>query len=195
MKQMIDNTKPVKIIIEPHADDCMLSLGQHLEDWIKEGYRCIIVTVFSGTRKRAVDAQKYAEAVGAEWIGWEYVEGQEIPWGHLRTKLQQLDEHLQSFGFNSINVYVPLSITHPEHKRVRDELELFSTGLYVDQPYAIIQKNSTVVTDLLRGTTVISYCHPGKRKYRHIPLFKDQSKFFYFNNEEKLLQTFEMIVR
>lgn len=195
MKYVIDNTKPVKIVIEPHADDAFLSMGQHLEDWIKEGYKCYIITVFSGTRKRAVDAESYAKAIGAEWVGWGYIEEHEIPWGHLRIRLQELDEYLQTTGFDSINPYVPLSITHPEHSRVRKELELFSHGLYVDQPYAITQKNAPIVTELMKGRTVLSYKHPGKRKYRHIPLFKDQSKFFYFNNEEKLLQTFEMVVQ
>jgi hypothetical protein len=65
---------------------------------------------------------------------------------------------------------------------------------YLDQPYAIIQKNGELVTDLLAGREVVSYRKPGIRKYRHIPLFKDQAKFYHYNPPEKLVQTCELIV-
>jgi len=182
-----------QIVCETHADDAFLSMGQHLEDWHKQRIPTAIVTVFSGTRKRAVDAQKYADAVGAKWEGWGFVEGEPLP-NDLSMYLQNSKISLFPFS-ESVEWYINLALTHPEHKRVRELLEPAAAGMYVDQPYAITQKNAPIVTELMKGRTVLSYKHPGKRKYRHIPLFKDQSKFFYFNNEEKLLQTFEMIVQ
>ncbi len=41
---------------------------------------------------------------------------------------------------------------------------------------------------------VRSFLQPHARKYRHIPLFKDQSKFFHFNPAEKLKGNVEMLL-
>lgn len=187
----------IKIVCEPHADDCFLSLGQHLEDWHKQGHTTCIVTIFSGTRKRAKDAEAYANAVKAQWYGCGFVEQEKVSEETIRNSMSAICCYMQGIGSVPLpfELYVPLALTHPEHVLVRNALDDMATGLYVDQPYAITQKNSSLVTELLKNKQVLSYRHPGKRKYRHIPLFKDQAKFFYFNNEEKLLQTFEMIVR
>ena len=185
----------IRIVVEPHADDAFLSMGHHLENWRKDGHITCIITVFSGTRKRAKDAEAYAKAIKAQWFGCGFVEQEEISEVAIKDFVNLYTRHMQGLNSSPFELYIPLALTHPEHILVRNALEEISTGFYVDQPYAMTQKNSGVVTKLLKGKQVLSYCHPGKRKYRHIPLFKDQSKFFYFNNEEKLLQTFEMIVR
>lgn len=198
----------IKIVVEPHADDAFLSMGQHLENWQKSGHTTAIITVFSGTRKRARDAESYANAVRAQWIGCGLVEQEEVSEERIYALVMDaydlirkgysidLRQYTEDHGplLPPTDMYIPLALTHPEHVLVRKALEREATGFYVDQPYAITQKNSELVTDLLIGKTVLSYQHPGKRKYRHIPLFKDQSKFFYFNGEDKLLQTFELIV-
>lgn len=172
---------PDLIVVEPHADDAFLSLGTHIEEWSKAGKRVRIVTVFSGTRKRASDAQAYATAAGAEWEGWGYVEGEPLP-----ADLPALSAQAR--------VILPLGLFHSEHVAVRDALAGPGRWYYLDQPYAIIQKNGPAATDLLEGRRVVSYRKPGVRKFRHIPLFKDQAKFFHYNPPEKLIQTCELIV-
>jgi hypothetical protein len=176
-------------IIEPHADDAFLSLGKHIEDWVKEGHKVTIVTVFSGTRKRAIDAGTYAMKVGTAWIGLGYVEG--------------IGETLPDFEFSwEGQLVLPLALTHWEHKLVREVFEgspkqsiMYPYWFYLDQPYANMQKNSAVTTDLLTDMKIVSYKKPGLRKYRHCPIFKDQAKFFHFNPPEKLRECVELIVR
>lgn len=169
------------IVIEPHADDAFLSLGGHIEEWTKAKRDVLIITVFSGTRKRSADAAAYAAAAGARWEGWGYVEGEPLP-----GTLPPLPGTSQ--------VILPLALTHPEHRTVREALERPGVWYYLDQPYAITQKNGPLITDLLRGKSVVSYRKPGVRKYRHCPLFKDQAKFYHYNPPEKLIQTCELIV-
>lgn len=170
------------IVVEPHADDAFLSLGQHIAEWQKAGDHVLILTVFSGTRKRAADAAAYAKALKVGWVGLGYVEGSPLP-----VRLPALPPQAR--------VLLPLAVTHPEHVAVRDRYETMDCWYYLDQPYAITQRNGPRVTKLLEDMTVVSYRHPGVRKYRHIPLFKDQAKFYHYNPAEKLVQTCELIVR
>lgn len=170
------------LVVEPHADDAFLSLGGHIEEWRKEGREVKILTVFSGTRKRANDAQAYATAVGAAWEGWGYREGEPLP------------RDLPALPVDS-QVILPLALTHPEHIAVRERLEQLGDWYYLDQPYGSIQKNGRKASELLLSKQVVSFRHPGIRKYRHIPLFKDQAKFYHFNPADKLTRTFELIVK
>jgi hypothetical protein len=176
------------VIVEPHADDAFLSLGGHLERWQKAGVAATIVTVFSATRKRGAEALAYANAVGASWVGLGLDHGQE-----------GLDELLE---LPPGNLVLPLGLTHPEHVWTRVWFEeawlragTRSVFYYLDQPYAIAAKNSDLVTARLAGMEVVSYLKPHARKYRHIPLFKDQAKFYHFNPAERLGETSEWITR
>lgn len=179
----------IKLIIEPHADDAFLSLGGHIEHWNKET-QVEICTVFSGTRKRAIDAQAYADAVRAKHYTLGYVEG-------IEDFIPDISEELYLDLTTDKQVYIPLYLTHKEHEIVRDifvnyhkkhnNCELF---FYLDQPYALKQKNTDTINEYLRDYRLISYLVPNKRKLRHIPLFKDQSKFFYFEkgSVEKIIE-------
>lgn len=178
-------------IIEPHADDAFLSLGGHIEYWtMKQRRSVLIVTIFSGTRKRANDARAYANAVGAMWAGANLVED--------KTKDQswEIKDYLRGLDllFDIDRYIYPLGILHPEHRIIAD-LCPESALQYMDQPYASMPKNDKEVNDALRGRRIHSFMKPNARKYRHIPLFKDQSKFFYFNPAEKLAGNIELIVQ
>lgn len=174
----------MKIIIEPHADDAFLSLGGHIELWNKSEVTKII-TVFSGTRKRSNDAINYSKQVGCLWEGLG------------------LDETKDSFKIESIkelisktdDLFIPLALTHPQHTEVREniEKEYFNLFYYLDQPYALTQKNSNLITEKIKGLYCYSFYKPNSKKYRHISLFKDQQKFFYYNPLEKLKEITEMI--
>ena len=186
---MVGATAVVKLIIEPHADDAFLSLGSHIEKWNKE-CPVEICTVYSGTRKRAVDASAYATAVKAKHYTLGYVEG-------IEDFIPDVSEDLYLELTAGKEVYLPLYLTHKEHEIVRDifvnfhkkhkNCELF---FYLDQPYALKQKNTDTINEYLRDYRLISYLVPNKRKLRHIPLFKDQSKFFYFEkgSVEKIIE-------
>lgn len=184
-------------VIEPHADDAFLSLGGHIEQWVRRGIFVTIVTVFSGTRKRARDAKSYADAVGVNWVGLGLVEGG-VRAPHLNEEVKRF---VVSRDFHQ-TFLLPLGILHPEHKAVRDAFEQVlprvegHPNYYLDQPYASKGKNSEEITDLLYNSTgkVLSFLKPHSRKYRHIPLFKDQSKFFHFNPATELKHTIEMIM-
>lgn len=162
-----------------------------MENWIAEGKSVTILTVYSGTRSRGVDAESYARKIGASWLGLGLVEAgvsrggepQPLPSDILR---QNLLKYECCIG--------PIGVSHPEHFLVRRALPPQSL-LYLDVPYSVAQKNSTKCSKALYGSVVISFCKPSVRKWRHIPLFRDQSKFFYFNPPERLRESFELIVK
>jgi hypothetical protein len=184
------------IIVEPHADDAFLSMGGIIEEQVKSGNKVTICTVYSGTRKRAADAKAYADAVGAEWIGLGFEESgmfMDGPPAPISV------EKIQGI-FDNLAIVVPLGVgQHPEHLYVREIFEKCYEGYlwyYVDQPYA----SKLMWQDDLATKTYgreIKFCmRPGTKKFRHAKLFKDQSKFFYYNNEESLFEkTFELVVR
>lgn len=180
-------------VIEPHADDAFLSVGGHIASWVKKGEAVTIVTVFSGTRKRGTDAALYAKTVGAQWVGLGFSENE------TRNAEFTIPHTLpcQSGDF----ILVPLGIGgHPEHYAVRDAvLEAYPAALvrvhfYVDQPYGSKIKNAEELRLATAGKTIASILKPGKAKWRHIPLFKDQAKFFFYNGIESLSNCFELIV-
>lgn len=189
------------LVVEPHADDAFLSLGGHIEKWIKGGDEVTIATIYSGTRKRSRDALSYAEAVGAFWVGMEAVEG--------KTKLEDpiacsnackaLRCMLLSSTVEPDVILLPVGIAHPEHVFVRNCMEggWFDGQFhyYFDQPYSMVSTNREELLAKVRGARIESYLKPHLRKYRHIPLFRDQAKFFHFNPAESLVKTFEMTVR
>ncbi len=182
-------------VIEPHADDAFLSLGGHIEKWVKEGQLVTIVTVFSSTRKRARDAEAYAKAVGARWLGLGAIEGCIVRDAEYALKQWLLG---QDYGRTYV---LPIAVSHPEHKLVRAVCEKYlpkveaNTLYYLDQPYASMTKSAPDVTREAAGMRLYSWLKPHSRKYRHIPLFKDQAKFFHFNPAEKLKHNAEVILQ
>lgn len=195
----------MRYIIEPHADDAFLSLGGHIEQWVKAGEEVIIVTVYSKTAngKRGREAEAYAAAIGARWEGLGLVESgssktetpEEAP---VLKALQWFANGARFLDGVDAEVFTPLAIRHTEHKLVTRcvcmAFRSFRISRYLDQPYATIGSNSPEVTVALEGLTIQSFLKPHSRKYRHIPLFKTQSKFFYFNPAESLKNNIELIV-
>lgn len=185
------------LIVEPHADDAFLSLGAHIEEWVKAGRSVTILTVYSATRSRGKDAKAYADAVGAHWIGMGLEEmGQAREFGAAPCNIPNfVAVTLQAAD----NVILPLGVGgHPEHHEVTEKFQNLYGGskvlFYVDMPYACKLKNADDLHVRTRDKTVYSVRKPGARKWRHIPLFKDQAKFFHFNPAEDLAKTFELIV-
>jgi hypothetical protein len=186
----IDSASSI-LVVEPHADDALLSLGGSLELWRKEGKRTGVLTVYSSTRRRGLEAFRYARAIGAEHFEGGYTEDE----GGLEERdveIPELDlEEISELGWDE--AIWPLSICHPEHRAVAINAPAGSL-LYVDQPYETIQKNGPELRRRIVGRRVEWWLRPHKRKWRHIPIFKDQARFFYFNNAEKLSRSVEVVV-
>lgn len=187
------------LCVEPHADDIFLSLGGLVERWVAEGEEVTIMTVYSGTRKRGVDAENYAKAVGAKWVGLGFIEVGDMKPGGAAGALD--DTYIKNALQINGDIILPLGVGgHPEHIYVRKTFEKFLSPhrvqYYVDMPYATKQKHQNSLQLLTSEKEIVALMRPGAKKYRHIPLFKDQSRFFYFEGEEALLEkTFELVVK
>ena len=188
-------------IIEPHGDDAFLSLHQHMTNWIKDGKRVIIVTVLSGTRKRARDSLAYAESIGATWIGLGYDEL--VDWRSLikDAKFQPETGGLLSEYINpsDVDVIVPIAIQHEDHITVREWVEQtypHPIKYYLDIPYYLKSKNEDEVQIKIQDMKTLSIIKPkftkGLEKYWKC--FKDQSKFFWMNPPEGYMNIPEIIL-
>ena len=182
-----------KVVLEPHADDSFLSLHNTMKNWTKNGDHVTIVTVYSGTRKRAIDAQNYAASIGASWVGLGFDEGDEFTKLEFRDKLNPLYD-------DEIAIYIPFGIQNEEHQRVKrafneDEENIFQ---YLEIPYYSKPKNREELNSAFNDIdyTIVSITPGGGRKgdEKYWKCFKDQSKFFYFNPPESYKNIPEVIV-
>lgn len=186
------------LIVEPHSDDAWLSLGGHIEKWIKEKRQVHIVTVYGepdANGARWMEAAKYARAMGAGWTGLGYWEtGQGIAGTHTEAvhRLENMDlvEDMVRRGWQAV---FPLGLRHPEHLEVARVADRFGAWRYLEQPYAAKCLNSAEVTLKLQGRSVISYLRPKKNKLRHHVIFQTQRRF-WFQEESNMVNATEMIV-
>jgi hypothetical protein len=181
-------------VVEPHSDDAFLSVGGHVERWVKEGRKVTILTIVPTERHSLRDAENYARAVGAEWVGFEdFPGGADCSWENLVKPVIAPGLLILPLGAAPLSQGESNSHTG-DHYQIRKWLETPSCLYYLDQPYALIQKNGERVNELMRGMTVESYLKPPARKWRHVPLFTAQAKFFHYN-EKFLPQITELLVR
>lgn len=161
-------------VIEPHADDAYLSLGWHLVAWART-VPVTIVTVYSATRHRRADALRYADHVGADWVGLGRTEG-----GSIDTEAAPFTAHdFEGLGDRPGETTVwPLGLRHGEHVAVAAARPRGALA-YLDQPYATVGRNADAVQAALAGRQVVSYCHPPARKWKANVLFKDQRLYFH----------------
>jgi hypothetical protein len=179
-------------VVEPHADDAYLSLGWLIASTIADGGTVAIITVYSGTRRRAADAQRYADAVGASWVGLGLVESDvglardaPTPPPPIRRADLPVDGRL----------VLPLGVRHPEHRSIASIAES-GDGLYLDTPYQLRAANQAEVATKLLGRSIEHWSlPPWRRKYVHHALFKDQSLFMHRNPPADLAGAIELIVR
>lgn len=190
------------VVIEPHGDDAFLSLHQHMVNWVKEGKRVIIVTVLSGTRKRARDSLAYAESIGATWIGLGYDELTE--WRDSIKDAKFIPETgglmSEELPLEDVDVIVPLAIQHEDHIDVRAWVERtypHPIKYYMDIPYYLKAKNEEEVNDKIQGMTTLSIIKPKftKGSEKFWKCFKDQSKFFWMNPPDTYMNIPEIILR
>ena len=182
-----------RVTIETHADDAYLSLHNTMKNWLKNGDQVTIVTVYSGTRKRAIDAQNYASSIGAAWVGLGYDEGDKYTNLEFRDKLNPLYD-------DDIAIYIPFGIQNKEHQQVRRAIYFNEETVYqyLNIPYYTKPKNQEEVNAVLEDMEyVVTQITPGggrKGDEKYWKCFKDQSKFFYFNPPESYKNIPEIIV-
>lgn len=175
----LEATKSI-LAVETHADDAFLSLGWHLEHLWKNKKRTIL-TVFSDG-KRTKEAQEYADAIGCSSICLELHQT-----NHLNKvtgpiqRLYRLEDALDDLWDDYDEVVLPLGLQHPDHLAVAMTFENLDVLWYVDSPYCTKQKLRDELNEKILGRKIESICYPGKRKWRHIPIFRSQAKFFHFN--------------
>ena len=167
------------LVVEPHCDDAFLSLGWHLQHIWKEHER-VILTVFSD-KKRDEEATAYAEAIGATSISLCL---QETPMEGSLVKRLIPEVRLKLAEIEFDQVYFPLGLQHPDHINTAFS-RLAGAFRYLDTPYQAKQKLSEELIQKSKGMEIQSICFPPKNKWKHIPLFKSQSKFFHFNQDLK----------
>lgn len=196
--------KPVIVVVEPHGDDAYLSCHQHIVDWIKESHTVIILTVLSGTRKRARDSQDYANAVGAQWIGLGYDEFAETKDDYLKTIFDPLPGTLGLiYEPQNASVIIPLGIQNPDHKAVHEWIKRTFTHshsdlyFYAEIPYYTKLKNGEEVNQLMFGKRIASIKKPKhyKADEKYWKCFKDQAKFFHFNPPESYKDIPELLLK
>lgn len=186
------------IVVEPHADDAFLSLGGHLRAWHTMGRRTAIVTVFPQSDRRAKEGKAYAESVGALYSTCAAT-ADDTP----REIADELAEVLYStyrvLG-ESATLVGPLGLKHPEHQLVFEAINGWGvrsddfTAFYVDTPYQTVQRNALELLQKITGRRVLSFYRPPVAKWKAVPIFKSQAKFFYFNSPTSLQRTPEIIV-
>lgn len=166
-------------IIEPHPDDAFLSVGWHIEKIWKPLYEITIVTVFCD-EKRAKEAQAYASKLGVACVTLGLPES-EMNGISKPTVIKPLKELLTTSGFD--RTVFPIGLQHPDHISVASS-RFSNSWRYVDTPYQCKQKIQDELRRKVEGRSIVSIAYPPKTKWRHIPIFKSQSKFFYFNDME-----------
>jgi LmbE family N-acetylglucosaminyl deacetylase len=172
------------VVVEPHPDDAFLSMGHMLETQFKEWDKTIVTVYCDRTRTR--EALAYATAIGAKCVTLGLEESKMLSVEEVIEPVEELKLLMMEMvakGGNWDLLAFPLGLQHPDHKRVARTAEKdFPLALrYLDTPYQAKQKLGVELNSLINGMTVRSINYPHARKWRHVPVFKSQAKFFHFN--------------
>lgn len=137
------------LIISPHTDDAIFSLGDHIVAYKNSDYDVTILSVFSGVpnegpgvRKHRIlreEHKKACELLGVKTINWDLLDDAEDS--------PTSDEHLRNWFFDLDmdgydKVFVPIGIHHPDHIQVSNcfTFPFKPNNIYVYQelPYATL---------------------------------------------------------
>lgn len=187
------------LAVGAHPDDVFLSIGGFLKNRIKEGAEVTILDVY-GDEKRIQEGTVYAASINAlQYVNLGLKEsGSPTEYPVQSIQGITLDKVLSLVNISDL-ILLPLGIVHEEHIMVSRQLTFVCKSLeanyayYLDQPYALMQKNQEEVEDRLRGKMIMHYVRPHASKYNAAKLFKSQSLFMYYNRE-KFTDIFELIV-
>jgi len=177
-------------VVEAHADDAFLSLHDHMVGpWKDE--ELTIVTVFSSERRQR-EVQEYASRIGARsiWLGYPENKSMRSPCCVEPSLEDKLEEPFQQRD----RLILPVGIQHPEHLATAQMSESRRVWRYLDTPGYAKRKLADEVNGKIKNLRIVSLRKVHKSKWKHVELFKSQSKFFYFNSPEKLPQV-EIVLR
>jgi len=187
------------LAVGTHPDDVFLSIGGYLKDQIKEGVEVTILDVY-GSEKRMKEGAEYAASIKAtHYVALELQESGSPSASPVQTMQGSSLHTVMSLAALVDWVLIPLGILHEEHIMVSRQLSTFcgnssiNHSYYLDQPYALMQKNQEEVNAKLEGRAVQYYGKPHASKYNAAKIFKSQSLFMYYNRE-KFTDIFELIV-
>ena len=145
-----------RLILSPHNDDAVLSLGGHIANWVAAGDEVLVLNFFTvsnyvnpATRKTPMDvarARADEEENAAKCLGYEYKQlglfdkpirsvPDEITQAAVRAIINK--EYVQA----DCQVYVPLSGSHRDHDIVRmgaNDIPRERRHYYEDLPYAMV---------------------------------------------------------
>jgi hypothetical protein len=178
-------------IVEPHVDDAFLSMHSHMKHWIKSGRNVGILTVFS-TSLRDKEGEEYAKSIGASHRSLTIKEGMKGLNGSS-PNIPPVDDWCIDISAGDRMVF-PIGLQHPDHIRVRDAAP-DNAWYYLDTPYQAKQKLGEDLLSKIVGMRILSIIYPHANKWKSIPIFKSQAKFFHFNPAEKMLRIPEILVR
>jgi hypothetical protein len=183
----------VRVVVETHADDAYLSVGSFLRDWAG-GDPLMLVTVFSGTRDRARDAARYADEVGAEWVGLGLVEAEPGNADGEADLPGVADDLAKLAGSAGVVMVGPLGLGHPEHRGVAAALPEAALR-YVDLPVAGRRKTRSELAARTVGRTVDALRIATARDFDCHDLFRDQARFMFYNPPKALAGLPQVVLR
>lgn len=172
------------VVVEPHADDAWLSVGQHVVDWVADGQRVVVATIY-GNARRSAEAARWAEHVGAEHVAVGVPEAGAGLGGEWTTELPSSALPVALLAAAD-RVVGPLGIQHPEHRAVAVALERHArrpVDRYLELPYARKQRNVAEVNALVEGRPVSSMRVRSARVNAASSIFASQSTFWLYNRE------------
>jgi hypothetical protein len=194
VKEQLQDLDPTLYVIEPHSDDAFLSCHQHMLNWIKDGFKVHILTIFSNP-KRDKEGEAYAKSIGASYSSLTITEQSHL--GLEQVACPPFRDWPIKPGPNDITLF-PLGLQHPDHLTVRAEFLAVEQGkvyYYLDTPYQAKQKLADDLNEAVFGMMVVSILYPPATKWNKIPIFKSQAKFFHFNPADSLKRIPEIIVK
>ncbi|HTS23007.1 MAG TPA: hypothetical protein VMN79_14475 [Casimicrobiaceae bacterium] len=167
------------LIVEPHADDAFLSLG-HTLCTRAPSEEVAVLTLYVQDARRIDEGGAYAKSIGAK--GYFYAPSPERIAEALESTLRQFAPDL---------VLSPFGIQHPDHLAARacvDARGFPRVRYYLDVPYYVRPKNAAAIQAALAQCAyrVVSIGSPQPEKWKALPIFQSQAKFFRLNPPETL---------
>ena len=123
------------VVLSPHFDDAIFSLGQHLIDWIKQGKKIKVINVFTKKIDKGRESN-WGLVDGASRIGWNKLLSGEILNQDKKT-LSYLEKKIMDIGADVI--LAPRGVGgHIDHVLVREAAKKIKNNkviYYVESPY------------------------------------------------------------
>jgi hypothetical protein len=184
-------------VVEPHSDDAFLSVGWSVKRWIRDGSEVVIVTVYSADPHRAEEAQRWADHVGARWVGLGHHESGVVDLERGVTgKAPPLPAPLlpDEVMAPSASRIWPLGLSHPEHLAVAAAAPAGDLR-YIDTPYQLDLYEQAKIRSALIGRTIAWWLRPPKKKWDAAPIFASQAVLFDHFPPAKLEWVPEIVVQ